>query len=67
MTLWQGLDIGPDSIKDFKAALKGCKTVLWNGPMGVFEFDKFTAGTFAIAEAVAELTPQVGLLCLYCT
>ncbi|KAK9811997.1 hypothetical protein WJX73_007131 [Symbiochloris irregularis] len=55
---WMGLDIGPDSTKAFKAALKGCKTVLWNGPMGVFEFDKFAAGTFAIAETVAELTPQ---------
>lgn len=42
---WMGLDIGPDSIKTFQAALNDCKTVVWNGPMGVFEFDKFAAGT----------------------
>jgi 3-phosphoglycerate kinase len=41
----QGLDIGPDSIKLFQDALKECKTVVWNGPMGVFEFDKFAKGT----------------------
>ena len=41
---WMGLDIGPDSIKTFQEALKECKTVVWNGPMGVFEFDKFAAG-----------------------
>jgi hypothetical protein len=41
----QGLDIGPDSIKTFSDALKTCKTVVWNGPMGVFEFDKFAKGT----------------------
>ena len=55
----QGLDIGPQSQTEFKAALKGCRTVLWNGPMGVFEFDKFAVGTFAIAQTVAELTGQV--------
>jgi phosphoglycerate kinase len=42
----QGLDIGPDSIKTFEDALKTCKTVVWNGPMGVFEFDKFATGTY---------------------
>jgi phosphoglycerate kinase len=42
----QGLDIGPDSIKTFEDALKTCKTVVWNGPMGVFEFDKFAKGTY---------------------
>lgn len=41
----QGLDIGPDSIKTFSDALKECKTVVWNGPMGVFEFEKFAKGT----------------------
>ena len=56
----QGLDIGPQSQEDFKKALKGCRTVLWNGPMGVFEYDRFAVGTFAIAEAVADLTSQVG-------
>ncbi len=43
----QGLDIGPDSIKLFNDALSDTKTVVWNGPMGVFEFDKFAAGTMA--------------------
>ncbi|RMF27437.1 MAG: phosphoglycerate kinase [Cyanobacteria bacterium J083] len=53
---WMGLDIGPESIKLFQEALKDCKTVIWNGPMGVFEFDKFAAGTEAIARTLAELT-----------
>jgi len=53
---WMGLDIGPDSIKVFQEALLGCKTVIWNGPMGVFEFDKFAAGTEAIAHSLAALT-----------
>jgi len=52
---WMGLDIGPDAIKVFQAALADCKTVIWNGPMGVFEFDKFAAGTNAIATTLAEL------------
>ena len=55
---WMGLDIGPDSIQVFQDALKQCKSVIWNGPMGVFEFDKFAAGTEAIAHTLAELTPQ---------
>lgn len=42
---WMGLDIGPDSIKAFNEALGTTKTVIWNGPMGVFEFDKFAVGT----------------------
>jgi len=50
-----GLDIGPDSVKMFQAALADCKTVIWNGPMGVFEFDKFAAGTEAIAHTLAEI------------
>jgi phosphoglycerate kinase len=53
---WMGLDIGPDSIKVFQAALADCKTVIWNGPMGVFEMDKFAAGTFAIAETLAQIS-----------
>ncbi len=52
---WMGMDIGPASIENFKKALKGCKTVFWNGPMGVFEFSKFAVGTQAIAETLAEL------------
>ena len=55
---WMGLDIGPDSIKVFQDALNQCKSVIWNGPMGVFEFDKFAAGTEAIARTLAELTPK---------
>ena len=55
---WMGLDIGPDSIKVFQAALASCKSVIWNGPMGVFEFDKFAAGTEAIAHTLAGLTGQ---------
>ncbi len=55
---WMGLDIGPDSVKTFQAALADCKCVIWNGPMGVFEFDKFAAGTEAIAHTLAELTPK---------
>ncbi|MCY7321762.1 MAG: phosphoglycerate kinase [Phormidesmis sp. CAN_BIN36] len=55
---WMGLDIGPDSIKVFQDALNQCKSVIWNGPMGVFEFDKFAAGTEAIARTLADLTPK---------
>jgi phosphoglycerate kinase len=53
---WMGLDIGPDSVKVFEAALADCKTVIWNGPMGVFEFAKFAAGTEAIAHSLAAIT-----------
>lgn len=53
---WMGLDIGPDSVKTFQTALADCKTVIWNGPMGVFEFEKFAQGTEAIAHTLAELT-----------
>ena len=55
---WMGLDIGPDSVKVFQDALKQCKSVIWNGPMGVFEFDKFAKGTEAIANTLSELTDQ---------
>ncbi|KZR65333.1 MULTISPECIES: phosphoglycerate kinase [Prochlorococcus] len=53
---WMGLDIGPDSINLFQDALADCQTVIWNGPMGVFEFDKFAAGTNAIATTLADLS-----------
>jgi phosphoglycerate kinase len=53
---WMGLDIGPDSVKVFQEALKSCKSVIWNGPMGVFEFDKFAVGTEAIARSLSDLT-----------
>jgi phosphoglycerate kinase len=51
---WQALDIGPRTIKNFELKLKGAKLIVWNGPMGVFEFDRFAEGTFAIAAAVAK-------------
>lgn len=55
---WMGLDIGPKSIADIQAGLKDCKTVIWNGPMGVFEFEAFAAGTNAIASTLADLTSK---------
>lgn len=53
---WQGMDAGPDTRKAFAEAIKGAKTILWNGPAGVFEFDNFTGGSRAIAEAICEAT-----------
>ncbi|MEV0946607.1 phosphoglycerate kinase [Rhodococcus sp. NPDC049939] len=53
---WMGLDIGPKSVSRFAAILAGAKTVFWNGPMGVFEFEKFSAGTKGVAEAIIEAT-----------
>ena len=53
---WQGMDIGPETVIKFSNAIKDAKTIVWNGPMGVFEFDKFAVGTIAIAKAVAEAT-----------
>lgn len=55
---WMGLDIGPDSVKVFQDALADCRSVIWNGPMGVFEFDKFAVGTEAIAHTMADLTKK---------
>ena len=51
---WMGMDIGPKSIELFCDAVKGAGTVIWNGPMGVFEFEKFAKGTLAVAKAVAD-------------
>ena len=61
---WEGLDIGPESIKSFSAAIAKAKTIIWNGPMGVFEFDKFATGTNAIAQAVADATKNNGAFSL---
>lgn len=51
---WRALDIGPASVKLFSEALQNAKTIIWNGPMGVFEIDAFSRGTFAIAHAVSD-------------
>ena len=51
-----GLDIGPDSAKAFAAAIVGCKTVFWNGPMGVFEFPNFANGTKVLAQALTQVS-----------
>jgi len=53
---WEGLDIGPKTIAAFSEVIRQSKTILWNGPMGVFEFDKFAVGTFAVADALVEAT-----------
>ena len=53
---WEGLDAGPETRKIFADAIRGSKTILWNGPAGVFEFDNFTAGSRAIADAIVEAT-----------
>ncbi|WP_295768156.1 phosphoglycerate kinase [uncultured Mucilaginibacter sp.] len=57
---WMGLDIGPDSIAAFTKVVAESKTVLWNGPMGVFEMEKFEKGTKAVAEAVVQATKDGG-------
>lgn len=53
---WQGLDVGPKTEKEFADVIKSSKTILWNGPAGVFEFDNFAHGSYAIAEAIVEAT-----------
>lgn len=53
---WQGLDIGPESAKLFSEVIKGSKTILWNGPVGVFEFENFAVGSKAISNAIVEAT-----------
>ena len=61
---WQGLDIGPETIKLFADVVMQSKTILWNGPMGVFEFENFAHGTDAIAEAVVRATEENGAFSL---
>jgi len=53
---WEGLDIGPKTMEMFADVIKGSKTILWNGPTGVFEFDNFTHGSRAVGEAIVEAT-----------
>ncbi|MFV0506303.1 MAG: phosphoglycerate kinase [Bacteroidales bacterium] len=61
---WEGMDAGPESIKMFKKLIQNSGTILWNGPVGVFEFDKFSSGSKAIGEAVAEATEKNGAFSL---
>ena len=53
---WEGMDIGPKTGELFAEVIKGSKTILWNGPVGVFEFEKFTGGSRAVANAIVEAT-----------
>ncbi|NEQ75141.1 MAG: phosphoglycerate kinase [Okeania sp. SIO2C9] len=59
---WMGLDIGPDSAKVFQDALADCQTVIWNGPMGVFEMEKFAKGTEAIARTLADKQDAITII-----
>ena len=58
---WMGLDIGPKSVELFSNAIKSAKTVVWNGPMGCFEMEKFSKGTFGVCEAVAQVKANGGI------
>lgn len=55
---WMGLDIGEDTIREYSSVIESSKTLLWNGPMGVFEMEKFSKGTSAVAKAIAEATAK---------
>jgi phosphoglycerate kinase len=59
---WMGLDNGPKTTEEQKEALSDCQTVIMNGPMGVFEFEKFSKGTFAIVDILADLTKEKGAI-----
>ena len=59
---WEGMDIGPKTIKLFQSALAGAKTVVWNGPVGVFEMEPFSVGTKSIAQTLAELTDATTII-----
>jgi len=59
---WMGLDNGPKTTEEQKEALSSCKTIIMNGPMGVFEFEKFAAGTFGIVNILADLTKEKGVV-----
>ena len=58
---WMGLDIGPETVKLYSEAIKSAKTVVWNGPMGCFEMEKFSKGTFGVCDAVAEVKANGGI------
>ncbi|MNX69770.1 Bifunctional PGK/TIM [compost metagenome] len=55
---WQGLDAGPESLERFKKVILDSKTILWNGPLGVFEMEKFANGTISLGEFIAEATQK---------
>jgi len=55
---WQGLDAGPESLEQFKKVILESKTILWNGPLGVFEMEKFAKGTITLGEFIAEATEK---------
>jgi phosphoglycerate kinase len=59
MNGWMGLDIGPNSVAAFSSALETTQTVIWKGPMGVFEFDKFAVGTEVIAQSTLPSTQKI--------
>jgi len=59
---WMGLDVGPDTVKTFQEKLATCKTVVWNGPMGVFEMEAFAKGTFAIADTLAGMSDAITII-----
>lgn len=59
---WEVLDIGPDTLETYSAILADAKTVVWNGPMGVFELPNFAKGTFGLAEALATVTQENGVI-----
>jgi len=59
---WMGLDVGPDTIKTFQEKLATCQTVVWNGPMGVFEMEAFAKGTFAIADTLAGMSDAITII-----
>merc|ERR1712151_361447 len=59
---WMGFDNGPTTTEEQKAALADCKTIIMNGPMGVFEFEKFSKGTFGIVDILADLSKEKGAI-----
>ena len=59
---WMGLDIGPDTIKTFSDEIEKSNTIVWNGPMGVFEMSNFAAGTNTVAEMLAKVTLEKGAI-----
>ena len=59
---WEGVDIGPDTVEAYKAEVSSAKTILWNGPMGIFEIDACNKGTFALADAIAANTDAISII-----